>query len=70
MKPPKLIDQIIPLDRQQWQGHRLAFHCVHAYYDCLILASALESGCEILFSEDMANQQIIENRLKIVNLFC
>jgi len=41
----------------------------YSYYDCLILASALESGCEILFSEDMANQQIIENRLKIVNPF-
>jgi len=34
MKPPKLINQIVPLDRQQWQGHRLAFHYVsHAYYD-------------------------------------
>jgi len=40
-----------------------------SYYDCLILASALESGCEVLFSEDMHDGQIIENKLKIVNPF-
>ena len=41
----------------------------YSYYDCLMIASALENNCEILFSEDMTNQQIIENRLKIVNPF-
>ena len=41
----------------------------YSYYDCLIIASALESDCEILFSEDMTNEQIIENTLKIVNPF-
>jgi len=39
----------------------------YAYYDCLMLASALESNCKILFSEDMSNRQIIENKLDIVN---
>ena len=40
-----------------------------SYYNCLILASALESGCETLFSEDMSHGQIIESQLKILNPF-
>ena len=40
-----------------------------SYYDSLIIASALESNCSILYTEDMQNGQIIENRLKIVNPF-
>ena len=39
----------------------------YSYYDCLIISSALESGCKTLFSEDMSNRQIIENKLEIVN---
>ncbi|SFO87434.1 PIN domain-containing protein [Hydrogenimonas thermophila] len=39
------------------------------YYDSLILATALENGCNILYSEDMQHNQIIENQLKIINPF-
>ncbi len=39
------------------------------YYDSLILATALENGCTVLYSEDMQHNQIIENKLKIVNPF-
>ena len=39
------------------------------YYDCLIIASALENDCTILYTEDMQDGQIIEGRLKIVNPF-
>lgn len=41
----------------------------YSYFDCLILASALENDCEILCSEDMQHNQIIENKLKIINPF-
>ena len=41
----------------------------YAYYDSLILASALECGCNYLFSEDMSNGQVIDKRLEIVNIF-
>ena len=37
------------------------------YYDSLILATALENNCTILYSEDMQHNQIIENQLKIIN---
>ncbi len=39
------------------------------YYDSLILATALENNCTVLYSEDMQHSQIIENSLKIINPF-
>jgi predicted nucleic acid-binding protein len=41
----------------------------YSYYDCLIIASALENQCSILYSEDMQNGQLIEDKLKIKNPF-
>jgi len=40
-----------------------------SYYDSLIISSALQIGCNILFTEDMQNGQIIENQLTIINPF-
>ena len=47
----------------------LKFRYGYSYYDCLMLASALESACDIILTEDMSEGQIIENRLRIVNPF-
>lgn len=40
-----------------------------SWWDSLIVASALETGCGVLYTEDMQHGQIIENRLRIVNPF-
>lgn len=40
-----------------------------SFYDSLIIASALEVGYAILYSEDMNNKQIIFNSLTIINPF-
>jgi predicted nucleic acid-binding protein len=48
---------------------KLHFRYQTSYYDSLILASAIESNCSILYSEDLKDGQIIENSLKIVNPF-
>jgi predicted nucleic acid-binding protein len=40
----------------------------YSHWDCLIIATALQSGCSILYSEDMQNEQLIGN-LKIINPF-
>ncbi len=40
-----------------------------SYFDSLILASALENDCAILFSEDMHHNQTILATMKIVNPF-
>jgi predicted nucleic acid-binding protein len=44
------------------EDHRLSF------YDALIVASAIEAGCDILYSEDMQHGRIIGG-LAIVNPF-
>ena len=40
----------------------------YGWYDSIIIASALEASCSILYSEDLQDQQIIEN-VRIVNPF-
>ena len=39
----------------------------YSYYDCVMLASALENDCTTIYSEDMSSGQIIEGRLLILN---
>jgi len=43
--------------------HRYGF----AYWDSLIVSSALEGTCEILYSEDLQHEQVIEGALRIIN---
>ena len=40
----------------------------YSYYDCLMLSSALMSGCTQIFTEDMQNGQIIRKQLVIKNI--
>ncbi|MBI4921709.1 MAG: PIN domain-containing protein [Devosia nanyangense] len=46
-------------------AQRYNFHL----YDALIVASALEAGCDTLYSEDMHHGLLVEHRLTIVNPF-
>jgi predicted nucleic acid-binding protein len=52
---------------------RLARELIPIYdfqlFDGIIVASSLEAGCEILYSEDFQHNQLIENRLRIINPF-
>ncbi|MDR0515687.1 MAG: PIN domain-containing protein [Fibromonadaceae bacterium] len=41
----------------------------YSWWDSLVLASALENDCKIIYSEDMQHGQVIENTLEIVNPF-
>jgi predicted nucleic acid-binding protein len=40
-----------------------------SFWDSLIVASALENECQILYSEDLHHSQLIESRLRILNPF-
>ena len=40
-----------------------------AWYDSLIVASALENECSLLISEDLQHKQVIEKTLTIINPF-
>lgn len=50
-------------------AYRIGEKYGYAYYDSLILASALENNCNILYSEDMHNGQLLEKNIKISNPF-
>lgn len=38
-------------------------------FDSLIVASALQADCTILYSEDLHHNLLVENRLQIINPF-
>lgn len=40
-----------------------------SFWDSMMIASALEIGASVFYSEDMQHEQIVDNRLKIVNPF-
>ncbi len=48
---------------------RLGERYRHSYFDSLILAAALECGCDTLASEDMQNGLVVESSLTIRNPF-
>ncbi len=41
----------------------------YSYFDSLIVASALNGNCSILYSEDMHDNHVIEDNLTIINPF-
>jgi len=40
-----------------------------SHYDSLIIATAMDAGCDTLYSEDMQHGQLIDNRLTVINPF-
>ena len=40
-----------------------------AIYDAMILSSAQLAGCEVVFTEDLQHQQVINERLTVINPF-
>jgi predicted nucleic acid-binding protein len=41
----------------------------YSYWDSMMLASAIESDCSVIYSEDMQHGQTIDGKLKIINPF-
>lgn len=41
----------------------------YSFYDCLVLAAALQAGADILYSEDLQHNQLVGGTLRIVNPF-
>jgi predicted nucleic acid-binding protein len=50
-------------------GLRLAERYGFSIYDAMIAASALQAGCDTLWSEDMQHGMALDERLRIVNPF-
>lgn len=41
----------------------------YGLYDCLIIASALQAGCDTLYTEDLQHYQLVRGMLRVVNPF-
>jgi predicted nucleic acid-binding protein len=41
----------------------------YSYWDSLIIATALLGKCSIIYSEDMQHNQLIDNKIRILNPF-
>ena len=66
----KVAVDVLPLTvRSPEEGMRLARRYNLAIYDSQILASALLGGCETLWSEDMQDGLVVDQRLTIRNPF-
>lgn len=66
----RMICSVVPVTVEVHdQGLRVAEHYGFSIYDALIVAAALSAHCTILYSEDMQNSQIIDDRLLIQNPF-
>jgi len=62
--------QIYKVDIETLQtAERLIHRYDFQLFDSIIVASALNSGCETLYSEDMHHQMLIEKQLSIINPF-
>ena len=51
------------------RGLEIAERYGFSFYDATIVASALLAGCKTLYSEDLQDGQVIENKLTIRNPF-
>ena len=60
--------RILPSQPLYQRAIELRKETQYRFYDCLIVAAALESGAKILYSEDLQDGRVIGD-LKIVNPF-
>jgi len=62
--------EVVPIDqRTVREAMTLALRYQLSHWDALIVAAALNAGCDVLYSEDMQHGQRIDDRLTIVNPF-
>ena len=66
----RAVFEVVPLTEDiHATGLRLAERYSLSIYDAMIVAAALDSRCDVIWSEDMQNGLIIDNRLTIRNPF-
>ena len=59
---------VVPIDQQTFRdGSALRIRYSFSFWDSLIVATALQSGAETLYSEDMQHGFVVDGRLRIIN---
>ena len=62
----RLVDVRMAHIRSAWI---LAERYGYSHFDSLIIATALDAGCETLYTEDMQDGQVINSKLTLLNPF-
>jgi len=67
------IDNVLPIVdfdlTTQIKALKLKDRYQFQFYDALIVATALENNCTVVYSEDMQHKMLIDGSLKIINPF-
>ena len=62
--------QVIELEQETLMtASELRLRYAVSFWDSLVIASALQAQVSVLYSEDLQHEQVIEDRLKIINPF-
>ena len=68
-----LIRSLCSIEPLTIETHELGIFIAERYklsvYDAMIVAAALLGGCETLYSEDMQDELLIDNQLRVCNPF-
>lgn len=68
-----LVRALCPVEPLTVEAHERGLQLAERYgfsvYDAMIVAAALQGGCERLYSEDMQHGQLIEGRLRLQDPF-
>jgi predicted nucleic acid-binding protein len=60
--------EIVPLTKELIsETYRICNRYRFSYWDSNIVAAALEAKCEILYTEDLQDGQVIDNTLTVIN---
>jgi predicted nucleic acid-binding protein len=69
----ELVRSLCSIEPLTLETHRKGVYIAEQYgfsiYDSMIVAAALLSGCQVLYSEDMPDGQRIDDQLQISNPF-
>ncbi|MCP4702106.1 MAG: PIN domain-containing protein [Gammaproteobacteria bacterium] len=72
-KELSVIIELVQLENVEIEQTRLAWTVAERYgfshYDSLIIATALTTGCDTLYTEDMQHGQVINDCLTLINPF-
>lgn len=62
--------EVAPVDQGTVrEAMRIAVRYQLSHWDALIVAAALEAGCDLLYSEDMQHDQVFDGRVTVKNPF-
>jgi predicted nucleic acid-binding protein len=64
-------DKVIITEDSVTVSKALTLYRKHSFqvFDSKIIGAALLSGCQILYSEDLQNNQTVDGKMKIINPF-